>query len=142
MKVLYHFPIILKFQRLFKTPIMSELMLWHSQNSSLDSLMRHPCDSKAWKHIHKKFLNCVANPRNVHLAFIADGVNPCKLTQSTWCTWPVMLLNYNVPPWLTSKIFSSCSHYWFQGRNLSHQSNLMFIYNHYLRSYNNFGLEF
>jgi hypothetical protein len=41
-KVLHHFPIISRLQRMFKTPIMSELMLWHSQNISVDGLARHP----------------------------------------------------------------------------------------------------
>jgi hypothetical protein len=36
--------------------------------------------------------------RNVHFALAADGVNPFKQTRSTWLTWPVMLLNYNLPP--------------------------------------------
>ncbi len=78
MKVLSHFPIIPRLQCLFKTPTMSELMLWHSQNSIVNGLMRHPCDSKAWKHIHQKFLDFVADPYNVHLDFDANGVNPFK----------------------------------------------------------------
>jgi hypothetical protein len=52
MKVFHHFPIIPRLQWLFRTLAMFELMLWHSQNNSLDGLMRHPWDSKAWKHIH------------------------------------------------------------------------------------------
>jgi hypothetical protein len=35
----------------------------------------------------------------------ADGVNPFKQTRSTWSTWPVTLLNYNLPPWLYTKKF-------------------------------------
>jgi hypothetical protein len=42
----------------------------------------------------------------VHFALVADGVNPFAQTQSTWSTWPVTLLNYNLPPWLcTKKLF-------------------------------------
>jgi hypothetical protein len=41
--------------------------------------------------------------RNVHFALAADGVNPFKQTCSTWSTWPVVLLNYNLPPWLSTK---------------------------------------
>jgi hypothetical protein len=44
MKVFQHFPIIPRLQRLFKTPIVLKLMFWHSQNSSLDGLVKHPCD--------------------------------------------------------------------------------------------------
>jgi hypothetical protein len=75
MKVLRHFPIMPRLQQLFKTPTMFKLMSWHSQNNSLDGLMSHPCDSKAWKHIHQKFPNFATNPRNVHLVLATNGVN-------------------------------------------------------------------
>jgi hypothetical protein len=32
-------------------------------------------------------------------------VNPFKQTRSSWSTWPVTLLNYNLPPWLSTKKF-------------------------------------
>jgi hypothetical protein len=32
-------------------------------------------------------------------------VNPFKQTLSTWSTWPVTLLNYNLPSWLCTKKF-------------------------------------
>jgi hypothetical protein len=41
MKMFHHFPIILRLQWLFKTFAMFELMLWQSQNSRLDGLMKH-----------------------------------------------------------------------------------------------------
>lgn len=91
---------------MFRTPAMSKLMLWHSQNSNLDGVVRHPCDSKAWKHVHEKFPTFALDPRNVHLTLAANGVNPFKLTYSMWSTWPIMLLNYNLPPWLTTIFFS------------------------------------
>jgi hypothetical protein len=90
---------------MFRTPTISNFMLWHSQNSSLDGLVRYLCDSKAWKHLHQKFPTFGLNLKNVHLTLSANGVNPYKLTCSTWSTWPVMLLNYNIPPWLTTKKF-------------------------------------
>ncbi len=97
-KVLHHFPIMPRLHWLFKIPTMSKLMLWHPQNNSLDGLMRHPCDSKAWKRIHQKFPNFAANPHKVQLVLATNRVNPFELTISTWSTWLVTLLNYNVPP--------------------------------------------
>ena len=44
-------------------------------------------------------------PRNVHFALAADGVIPYKQNRSSWSTWPVLLLNYNLPPWLSTKKF-------------------------------------
>lgn len=110
MKVLRHFPIIPRLQRLFRSPSISKLMLWHSENRSDreggDGLVRHPCDSKAWRHFHDNVDPTFGNdPRNTHFALAADGVNPFKQNRSTWSTWPVLLLNYNLPPWLSTKKF-------------------------------------
>ena len=47
----------------------------------------------------------VDDSRHVHFALAADGVNPFKQNRSSWSTWPMLLLNYNVPPWLCTKKF-------------------------------------
>jgi hypothetical protein len=66
-------------------------------------MVRHPCDSKAWKHFHDNIDPSFGeDARNIHFALAADGVNPFKQTRSTW---PVTLLNYNLPPWLCTKKF-------------------------------------
>jgi hypothetical protein len=68
---------------MFKTLAMLSLMLWHTQNNSPNGLIRHPCDSKAWKHINERFLAFVLDVRNVHLSLRVGGVNPYKLNRST-----------------------------------------------------------
>lgn len=40
---------------------------------------------------------------NLRLGLATDGLNPFSIQRSTWSTWPVVLLNYNLPPWLTTK---------------------------------------
>jgi hypothetical protein len=109
-KVLRHFPIIPRMQRMFRSPAISELLLWHTENKSDreggDNLVRHSCDSKAWRHFHENVdLAFRIDARNIHFALAADGVNPFKQTRSIWSTWPVTLLNYNLPPWLCTKKF-------------------------------------
>jgi hypothetical protein len=56
-KVLRHFPIILRLQRMFRSPTISDLLIWHSENKNDleggDNMVRHPCDSKAWRHFHE-----------------------------------------------------------------------------------------
>ena len=109
-KVLRHFPIIPRLQRMFRSPNISKLMLWHSKNKSDrdggDGLVRQPCDSKAWRHFHDNVDPTFRNDaRNTHFALAADGVNPFKQNRSTWSTWPVVLLNYNLPSWLSTKKF-------------------------------------
>jgi hypothetical protein len=37
------------------------------------------------------------------LGLAIDGINPFTEKRSTWNTWPITLLNYNFPPWLTTK---------------------------------------
>jgi hypothetical protein len=37
------------------------------------------------------------------LGLATDGINPFVEKHSIWSTWPVTLLNYNLPPWLTTK---------------------------------------
>ena len=32
-----------------------------------------------------------------------DGVNPLGVHSTTWSTWPVVLINYNIPPWEATK---------------------------------------
>jgi hypothetical protein len=109
-KVLRHFPIIPRLQRMFRSPTISDLLTWHSENRSDreggDNMVRHPCDSKAWRYFHENVdPDFGLEPRNIHFALAADGVNPFKQTRSTWSTWPVTLLNYNLPPWLCTKKF-------------------------------------
>jgi hypothetical protein len=81
--VLRHFSIIPRLQRMFRSLAISELMRWHAENASDkeggDGLVRHPCDSKAWKHFHQNVDPTFSNdPRNVHFVLAADGVNPFK----------------------------------------------------------------
>jgi hypothetical protein len=95
---------------MFHSPSILALMKWHTENQSDreggDGLVRHPYNSKAWKHFHENVDPTFQHDaRNVHFALATDGVNPFKQTCSTWSTWPVVLLNYNLPPWLSTKKF-------------------------------------
>ena len=38
--------------------------------------MRHPADSKAWKHLDELYPEFAADPRNIRLALSTDGFNP------------------------------------------------------------------
>ncbi len=37
------------------------------------------------------------------MGLATDGINPFTKKRSTWSTWPITFLNYNLPPWLTTK---------------------------------------
>ena len=82
---------------------MSSLMTWHQNTRSSDGTMRVLADSLAWKHIEEKWTQFKYEPRSIRLGLAVDGVNPFGLRSSSWSTWPVVLVNYNIPPWLAIK---------------------------------------
>ena len=51
-------------------------MIWHSLDTNNDGLLRHPRDSKAWKHFDLTNSWFAIDPRNVRLALAIDGFNP------------------------------------------------------------------
>ena len=104
-KVLRHFPLIPRLKRMYSTPQLAALMTWHGSNVSSDGKMRGPYDSPQWEHIRVKHADFEADSRNVHLGLCADGLNPHSQKRSTHSLCPVLLLNYNIPPWLTIKKF-------------------------------------
>ncbi|XP_024178737.1 uncharacterized protein LOC112184731 [Rosa chinensis] len=48
-KVLWYFPIIPRFKRLFRSVGTAEMLTWHEDKRTKDGHMRHPADSPAWK---------------------------------------------------------------------------------------------
>ncbi|XP_066384653.1 uncharacterized protein [Miscanthus floridulus] len=65
--------------------------------------MRHPTDSKAWKHVDNKYGWFAKEARNIRLGLASDGFNPFGMQNVTYTTWPVILIPYNLPPWLFEK---------------------------------------
>ena len=71
-------------------------MRWHDEERIRDGIMRHPADSKAWKHfdeLHQKF---GSEPRNVRLGLISDGFQPFSNSVTPYSIWPVILIPYIV----------------------------------------------
>ena len=52
-----------------------------------------------------KWPDFAQDPRNIRLGLALDGVNPFSNQSTKWSTWPVFLVNYNLPPWLATKPF-------------------------------------
>lgn len=102
-KMIRHFPFIPRLRWMFRTPNLSRLMTWYHEKKSKDGLVWHAPNSKTWAHIDTKWPNFVKDPRNLRLRLALDGVNPFGTQSTTWSTWPVIILNYNLPPWLTTK---------------------------------------
>ncbi|KAL3676562.1 hypothetical protein R1sor_026510 [Riccia sorocarpa] len=65
--------------------------------------MRLVADSPAVAHIEESWPEFARDPRHVRLGLASDGVSPYSIKSSTYSTWPVALMNYNIPPWLATK---------------------------------------
>ena len=102
-KVLRYFPLIPRLRHMFRCKSIASLMSWHVKGSSKDGKIRVPSDSEAWKHIDKQWSEFSQDPRNICLGLATDGVNPYGIKSTKWSTWPVVLVNYNIPPWLCIK---------------------------------------
>jgi hypothetical protein len=103
-KILRYFPVIPRLQRLYMTKSTSSLMRWHKRDGLVsDEKMHHPTDSRAWKHVDNLYPEFVSDPCNVWLGLASDGFNPFGMLNVTYTTWPVILMPYNLPPWLCLK---------------------------------------
>ena len=103
-KVLRHFPLIPRLQRMFSTPVQASFMTAHARMASTDDAMRGAYDSHQWKFINWRWWDDFAKEdRNLRLGLATDGINPFSVKRSTHSTWPVLIFNYNLPPWLATK---------------------------------------
>ncbi|KAA0055179.1 uncharacterized protein E6C27_scaffold80G00030 [Cucumis melo var. makuwa] len=90
-------------KRMFNTYEIAKNLTWHSQHKSNDGKMHHPLDSVAWELIDMKLPDFTMDPRNLRFGLATDGFNPFSSLSSRYSCWPVMLVTYNLPPWLCMK---------------------------------------
>ncbi|XP_042974812.1 uncharacterized protein LOC122306448 [Carya illinoinensis] len=70
---------------------------------SNDGILRHPADGMAWKTFDSQHDDFAFDPRNVRHGLSADGFNPFGNMSISYSTWLVMLVPYNLPPWMCMK---------------------------------------
>ncbi|XP_021768138.1 uncharacterized protein LOC110732470 [Chenopodium quinoa] len=102
-KVLWYFPIIPRFKRMYSDPVDAEKLTWHKFGRKKDGLLRHPADSPQWRFIDGQFPDFGSEEQNLRLGLSTDGINPYSSLSSIRSTWPVMLVAYNLPPSLCMK---------------------------------------
>ncbi|XP_028056511.1 uncharacterized protein LOC114260562 [Camellia sinensis] len=102
-KVLHYFSLIPRLQGSFMSSKTALSMKWHKEGRTNDGCMRHPADSPAWMTFDRLHPDFTADYRNVRLGLACDGVNPFRTLSSTYSTWPVILIPYNLPPWMCMK---------------------------------------
>ena len=106
-KVIRHFPLIPRLKRMWRSSEIARMLTNHTKHVSTDGIMRSVVDSPAWKHIDSDvaFGNFGSEARNLRLALALDGMNPFKLNNTNWSTWPILILIYNLEPWFVTKKF-------------------------------------
>jgi hypothetical protein len=99
-KVLRHFPVVPRLQRMFASKKLSEQAQWHKlKRKPVDNELSHPADGEAWKDFDKKYDWFAKDARNVRLGLATDGFNPFGKMSASYSMWPVFLIPYNFPPW-------------------------------------------
>ncbi|KAF5470111.1 hypothetical protein F2P56_010651 [Juglans regia] len=79
-------------------------MRWHKEQRLPDQdMMRHPADSESWKRFDEEHSWFARDARNVRLGMASDGFNPFNNMAKPYSIWPVILVPYNLPPWLCMK---------------------------------------
>lgn len=103
-KVLRYFPLVPRLKRLFMSRHTAIDMRWHKEKCcDEEGKMRYPADSVAWKEFDKMYPNFAADPRNVRLGLASDGFNPFGNMSTSYSMWPVVVVSYNLPPWMCMK---------------------------------------
>jgi len=67
--------------------------------------MRSAVDSLQWAAVKDIDPNFVEEDRNVYLGLVGDGVNPFGNQSVKHSTWPLLVVIYNLPPWLATRKF-------------------------------------
>ena len=63
-------------------------------------LVTHSSNSPKWKSIDRLHKTFGQEVRNLRLGLCTDGMKPFGNLISQYSSWPVLLVIYNLPPWL------------------------------------------
>src|SRR3954468_8591328 len=74
-KVLRHFPLIPRLQKLYAVKSTAKDMRWHAEERNDDGILRHPADSDAWKDFDNKHVEYALEPRNVRLWLLMGSIH-------------------------------------------------------------------
>nr|XP_027062802.1 uncharacterized protein LOC113689186 [Coffea arabica]XP_027100959.1 uncharacterized protein LOC113720217 [Coffea arabica] len=103
-KILRYFPLKPRLQRLFMSRKIASSMRWHKEKRVEEiGVLCHLADGESWKEFDKKFPWFAEDARNVRLALSSDGFNPFNNMCNSYSMWPVVLINYNMPPWVSKR---------------------------------------
>ena len=78
-------------------------MNWHVDGRMKGEMMSHPVDSLAWKNFDKVHPSFALESQNVRLGLASDGFNSFGNMSISYSMWPMVLIPYNLPPWMCMK---------------------------------------
>jgi len=81
-------------------------MRWQAEDRTRDGMLRHSADGEAWRSFDILHPNFMADSRNVQLGLTSDGFNPFENMSTSYSTWPVLIVPYNLPHWMCMKHMS------------------------------------
>nr|XP_023899147.1 uncharacterized protein LOC112011004 [Quercus suber] len=102
-KVLRYFPLTPRLRRLYMSGQRAKDMGWYIDKRVDDGIMRHPANSEEWKEFDLQHPDFALEPRNVRLGLATYGFNLFGNMNKNYSMWPVILIPYNLPPWLVIK---------------------------------------
>ncbi|KAH7861222.1 hypothetical protein Vadar_023311 [Vaccinium darrowii] len=76
---------------------------WNDEGHTKDGCMCHPVYSPAWHTFDFQHNEFATDPRNVRLGLVFDGFNHFGTMSVAHSTWLVILMSYNLPPWMGMK---------------------------------------
>lgn len=100
-KVLRHFPIITLICNLFQCKSLTKIMDWQAKKKSRDKIMRIPANCGGFKCVEDKWTMFINEPHNIKMGISLDGVNPLSIQNTQYSVCPVIVINYNIPPYMS-----------------------------------------
>ncbi len=94
---------------MYRCADLAEQMVWHSTHwsstSGEDRVMRLMVDSPLNQFVEERWPEFKNDPRHVRLGVASDGISPYNLAGKAqpYSVWPVVVTNYNIAPWLSTK---------------------------------------
>jgi hypothetical protein len=102
-KVMWYFPIIPRWKRLFRNKDNAKLMTWNKSDRKQDHMLRHLADGSQWRKIDRKYKDFAGEAINIRFGLSTDGSNPFGEFSSGHSTWLVTLCMFNLPGWMCMK---------------------------------------
>jgi hypothetical protein len=97
------FPLKPRLQRLFMSQKTNSYMKWHVDKHTRDGVLRYPVSELAWKKFDEWYPEFAFDPRNIRFGLSSDGFNHLGNKSTSHSTLLVILVPYNLHPWMCMK---------------------------------------